>query len=176
MDKDIQTSCPAADPQPVVQSAGMAAIFIVLSLADHDDAADTVRDALGEVPAMLRTLNLRLPSAALSCVIGIGHDAFYWYLYITIVAIITAILVASCGIIGFVGLITPYLARSLVGSNYKKIFPIASLFGVFFILWADVFARVLIKNAELLIGIFIALVGAPFFIYMVTKSRKEALS
>ena len=76
MDKDIQTSCPAADPQPVVQSAGMAAIFIVLSLADGDDAADTVHDALGEVPAMLRTLNLRLPGAALSCVIGIGHDAW----------------------------------------------------------------------------------------------------
>ena len=76
MDKDIQTSCPAADPQPVVQSAGMAAIFIVLSLADGDEAADTARDALGEGPAMLRTLNLRLPGAALSCVIGIGHDAW----------------------------------------------------------------------------------------------------
>ena len=76
MDKDIQPSCPAADPQPVVQSAGMAAIFIVLSLADGDEAADTARDALGEVPAMLRTLNLRLPGAALSCVIGIGHDAW----------------------------------------------------------------------------------------------------
>lgn len=101
---------------------------------------------------------------------------FYWYLYITIVAIITAILVASCGIIGFVGLITPHLARSLVGSNYKKIFPIASLLGALFVLWADVFARVLIKNAELPIGIFTALVGAPFFIYMVTKSRKEVLS
>ena len=76
MDKDIQTSCPAADPQPVVQSAGMAAIFIVLSLADGNEAADTARGALGEVPAMLRTLNLRLPGAALSCVIGIGHDAW----------------------------------------------------------------------------------------------------
>ena len=76
MDKDIQTSCPAADPQPVVQSAGMAAIFIVLSLADGDEAAGTARDALGEVPAMLRTLNLRLPGATLSCVIGIGHDAW----------------------------------------------------------------------------------------------------
>ena len=76
MDKDIQTSCPAADPQPVVQSAGMAAIFIVLSLADGDEAAGTARDALGEVPAMLRTLNLRLPGAALSCVISFGHDAW----------------------------------------------------------------------------------------------------
>ena len=68
--------CIRDSPQPVVQSAGMAAIFIVLSLADGDEAAGTARDALGEVPAMLRTLNLRLPGAALSCVIGIGHDAW----------------------------------------------------------------------------------------------------
>ena len=101
---------------------------------------------------------------------------FYWYLYITIVAIITAMLVASCGIIGFVGLITPHLARALIGSNYKEILPIASLLGALFVLWADVFARVLIKNAELPIGIFTALVGAPFFIYMVAKSRKEVLN
>jgi len=101
---------------------------------------------------------------------------FYWYIYITIVAIITAMLVASCGIIGFVGLITPHLARALIGSNYKAILPIASLLGALFVLWADVFARVLIKNAELPIGIFTALVGAPFFIYMVAKSRKEVLN
>ena len=101
---------------------------------------------------------------------------FYWYLYITIVAIITAMLVASCGIIGFVGLITPHLARALIGSNYKEILPIASLLGALFVLWADVFSRILIKNSELPIGIFTALVGAPFFIYMVAKSRKEMLS
>ncbi len=101
---------------------------------------------------------------------------FYWYLYITIVAIITAMLVASCGIIGFVGLITPHLARALIGSNYKEILPIASLLGALFVLWADVFSRILIKNSELPIGIFTALVGAPFFIYMVAKSRKEVLN
>lgn len=101
---------------------------------------------------------------------------FYWYIYITIVAIITAMLVASCGIIGFVGLITPHLARALIGSNYKEILPIASLLGALFVLWADVFSRILIKNSELPIGIFTALVGAPFFIYMVAKSRKEVLN
>ena len=101
---------------------------------------------------------------------------FYWYIYITIVAIITAMLVASCGIIGFVGLITPHLARALIGSNYKEILPIASLLGALFVLWADVFSRILIKNSELPIGIFTALVGAPFFIHMVAKSRKEVLN
>ena len=98
---------------------------------------------------------------------------FYWFLYITVVAIMTAVLVACCGIIGFVGLITPHIARRLVGTNYKRLFPIATLLGSLFLVWADVLARILVKNAELPIGIFTALVGAPFFIYIVAKSRKE---
>ncbi len=99
----------------------------------------------------------------------------YWYLYIAIVAIITAVLVASCGIIGFVGLITPHIARSLVGTNYRKLFPVATLLGSLFVVWADVLARILVKNAELPIGIFTALVGAPFFIYIVTKNRRKVV-
>lgn len=122
-----------------------------------------------------RIFNAMMMGEEIALTLGIPLR-FYWYLYITIVAIITAMLVASCGIIGFVGLITPHLARALIGSNYKEILPIASLLGALFVLWADVFARVLIKNAELPIGIFTALVGAPFFIYMVARSRKEVLS
>jgi hypothetical protein len=101
---------------------------------------------------------------------------FYWFLYITVVAIMTAVLVACCGIIGFVGLITPHITRRLVGTNYKRLFPIATLLGSLFLVWADVLARILVKNAELPIGIFTALVGAPFFIYIVAKSRKEVSS
>ena len=65
----------------------------------------------------------------------------YWYLYIALVAVITAVLVASCGIIGFVGLITPHIARSLVGTNYRKLFPVATLLGSLFVVWADVFGE-----------------------------------
>ena len=101
---------------------------------------------------------------------------FYWFLYITVVAIMTAVLVACCGIIGFVGLITPHIARRLASTNYKRLFPIATLLSSLFLVWADVLARILVKNAELPIGIFTALVGAPFFIYIVAKSRKEVSS
>ena len=96
-------------------------------------------------------------------------------LYIAIVAVITAVLVASCGIIGFVGLITPHIARSIVGTNYRKLFPVATLLGSLFVVWADVLARILVKNAELPIGIFTALVGAPFFIYIVTKNHRKVV-
>ena len=98
---------------------------------------------------------------------------FYWYLYVTMVAVLTAVLVATCGIIGFVGLITPHLARGLVGTNYRRLFPVATLLGALFVIWADVLSRVIIQNAELPIGIFTALVGAPFFIYIVGGRRRE---
>ena len=98
---------------------------------------------------------------------------FYWYLYVTVVAVLTAVLVATCGIIGFVGLITPHLARGLVGTNYRRLFPVATLLGALFVIWADVLSRIIIPNAELPIGIFTALVGAPFFIYIVGGRRRE---
>lgn len=97
---------------------------------------------------------------------------FYWYLYISIIAAVTAVLVASCGIIGFVGLITPHIARFLVGTNHLRLFPVTALLGALFVLWADVFARISVKNADLPIGVFTALVGAPFFVFIMIKSQK----
>lgn len=97
---------------------------------------------------------------------------FYRRLYISLIAAMTAVLVASCGIIGFVGLITPHMARGLVGSNHRRILPVAACLGMLLLIWSDVLARVLIKNVELPIGIFTALVGAPFFIYIVAKYQK----
>jgi len=99
---------------------------------------------------------------------------FYRYLFMAVIAVITGVLVSVCGIIGFVGLITPHIARALVGANHRRLFPVAALLGALFIIWADVCARILIQNAELPIGIFTALVGAPFFIFIVAKHQRGA--
>ena len=89
----------------------------------------------------------------------------------TLIAVVTSVLVSSCGIIGFVGLIIPHISRAFAGTNHKRLVPVVILLGAIFLIWADVLARVLVKNAELPIGIFTALVGAPFFIYIVTKKN-----
>ena len=101
-------------------------------------------------------------------------DEVYRYLFMAVIAVITGVLVSVCGIIGFVGLITPHIARTLVGANHRRLFPVAALLGALFIIWADVCARILIQNAELPIGIFTALVGAPFFIFIVAKHQRGA--
>ena len=72
---------------------------------------------------------------------------------------------------GFAGLIIPHISRAFAGTNHKRLVPVVILLGAIFLIWADVLARVLVKNAELPIGIFTALVGAPFFIYIVTKKN-----
>ena len=63
----------------------------------------------------------------------------------------------------------PHIWREVWWVQTTEAFPIATLLGALFVIWADVLARVLIQNAELPIGIFTSLVGAPFFIYMVAS-------
>lgn len=120
-----------------------------------------------------RVFNAMMMGDEVAITLGISLY-FYRYLFMAVIAVITGVLVSVCGIIGFVGLITPHIARALVGANHRRLFPVAALLGALFIIWADVCARILIQNAELPIGIFTALVGAPFFIFIVAKHQRGA--
>ena len=78
---------------------------------------------------------------------------------------------ALCGTIGFVGLIIPHVSRAIAGTAHRKLLPIAALSGGLFMLWVDAIARSLIPNTELPVGIFTALVGAPFFVYVMVRKK-----
>ena len=118
-----------------------------------------------------RRLNTMLMGDDVAITLGINLY-IYRFIYMIFISMITGILVAKCGIIGFVGLITPHISRILVGTEHKKIITISSILGSLFILWSDILARCLIDKAELPIGIFTSLVGGPFFIYIVIKNQK----
>lgn len=90
---------------------------------------------------------------------------------IFISALLTGAIVAVSGCIGFVGLIIPHVVRSLVGSDHRKVIPISALLGGIFMIWADVIARVIAAPADLPIGIITAIIGAPFFIWLVKKNN-----
>lgn len=117
-----------------------------------------------------RILNTMMLGDETAVTLGINLS-LYRKVYMTLIAVVTGVLVSSCGIIGFVGLIIPHISRAFAGTNHKRLVPVVILLGAIFLIWADVLARVLVKNAELPIGIFTALVGAPFFIYIVTKKN-----
>ena len=86
--------------------------------------------------------------------------------------LITAASVAVSGMIGWVGLVIPHLARRLVGNNYKTLMPVSMLMGALFLLVVDDLSRTLFA-AEIPIGILTALVGAPFFLYLITKDGEQ---
>lgn len=91
--------------------------------------------------------------------------------YMLLSAFMVGIAVNAAGMIGFVGLIIPHAMRMLFGTDHKWLIPLSALAGAIFLVWADVASRVILKNAELPIGILVALIGAPCFIYlMITKS------
>lgn len=83
-------------------------------------------------------------------------------------ALITAASVAVSGIIGWVGLVIPHMARRMVGNDYKKLIPATMLFGAIFMLLVDNICRS-VWATDLPIGILTSFVGAPFFIYLITK-------
>lgn len=90
--------------------------------------------------------------------------------FIVIVAatLITATSVSVTGMIGWVGLVIPHLARRLVGNNYRSLIPASMLLGAIFLLVVDNVSRNLLTT-EIPLGILTAFIGAPFFIYLITR-------
>jgi iron complex transport system permease protein len=86
-------------------------------------------------------------------------------------ALITGVMVAFSGIIGFVGLMVPHIARMLVGGDYTRVLLASAVIGATFLLWADILARTLMAPEDMPIGIVTGLVGGLFFIWLLGKRR-----
>lgn len=86
-----------------------------------------------------------------------------------IATLLSAASVAVCGIIGFVDLIAPHLARKLVGANHRYLLIASALIGALLLLIADTIARTILSPMELPIGAITALIGVPFFIYIYSR-------
>lgn len=86
--------------------------------------------------------------------------------------LITAASVAVSGVIGWIGLVIPHLTRRMVGNNYKQLLPATMLFGATFLLLVDDISRNLLAT-EIPIGILTSFIGAPFFIYLISKDGER---
>ena len=115
-----------------------------------------------------RPLNTLLVGEEAAATLGMNLSA-YRTLYLGMISLITGILVANCGMIGFVGLIVPHISRAVFGPNHQRLVPITVLLGGIFMMWVDAAARSLIESKELPVGIFTALVGAPVFVYILLR-------
>lgn len=86
--------------------------------------------------------------------------------------LITAAAVSIVGTIGFVGLVVPHLVRLMVGPDYRILLPLSVIFGAIYVLWADTIARTLLSPTEIPLGVVTAVLGAPFFAYLLRRNKQ----
>ncbi len=88
-------------------------------------------------------------------------------------SILIAGVVSLCGVIGFIGLIVPHIVRILFGNHLKNVMLYSLFFGALFLLLADTLARIIVENSELPVGSITAIIGAPYFIYLLLKNKQK---
>lgn len=119
-----------------------------------------------------RYMDLNILNLADETAIGLGlsiNQARFVYLLLAV--ILATMCVAVGGNIAFVGLIAPHIARHLVGTNHVYSLPITALAGAILLVGADWFGRSVLAPDEILIGIVVAMIGAPYFLYILAKAK-----
>lgn len=120
--------------------------------------------------SMRRHLDLLAIDEDTPRILGIRSDSSRLGL-LAIAAILASLSVVAIGAVGFVGLVAPHLARSLVGARHSRLIPVSMLLGGLLVSIADILGRTLISPAQLPAGLMIALIGGPYFVWLLSRSR-----
>lgn len=123
------------------------------------------------LPLLARALNALTLGEGNAAQLGIPVALVKWAV-VGLVALSVGAGVAVAGTIGFVGLVVPHLMRLLTGPNHATLLPASALAGATLLVLADLLARTVVMPSELPIGIVTALLGAPFFLYLLRSGRK----
>lgn len=126
---------------------------------------------LGLMLLQARRLNLLMAGDESATALGLDVHRFRQSMFILTAALI-GVMVAVSGVIGFVGLIVPHIVRFMVGADHRRGLPAVALVGASFTIAADLVARAVISPLELPVGIITALVGGPFFIWLLRRDAK----
>ena len=89
--------------------------------------------------------------------------------FTALAALLAASAVSVVGLLGFVGLIVPHSIRIILGNNYRYMFPASALLGAALVMFSDTFARTVLSPTEIPVGIVMAVLGVPFFLYLLRK-------
>jgi len=125
------------------------------------------------LPRLARELNALLLGEREAAHIGTSVQ-FVKIVSVALVAAGVGASVSVSGIIGFIGLVAPHLVRLSIGPDYRTLLPGSAVLGAILLLLADLVARTVVAPAELPIGIVTALVGAPFFIWLLLRNRRRS--
>jgi iron complex transport system permease protein len=146
--------------------------FASASWTDVAIVAPVVAVGIGVVLYHCRDLNLLLAGSETAKSLGVEVERVKKVLLLA-TTLMVAFCVSTCGVIGFVGLVVPHCIRLVSGPDNRRIVPYAIVVGALFLLLCDTMARTLLMPAELPVGSLTALVGAPLFIYLLYKNKKN---
>ena len=92
-----------------------------------------------------------------------------------IAVVLTATIISFTGVIGFVGLIAPHIARLLVGNDHSFLLPMTACVGAILLLISDVLGKFMLYPVDIPVGIVVSFVGVPVFINLILQNRKSGL-
>ncbi|MFF8263567.1 FecCD family ABC transporter permease [Streptomyces virginiae] len=121
--------------------------------------------------ALARPLDLLLAGEEGAHTLGLDTGRFRAAVFV-LTSLVIGVLVACSGAIGFVGLMVPHAARMVVGAGHRALLPVAALGGAVFLILADLVARTAAAPEEIPVGVVTALVGGPFFLWMLRRSSR----
>lgn len=129
---------------------------------------------IGAVYAQARALNLLALGEESAMQLGVEAERVKRVIFVA-ASLLTAVVVAHTGPIGFVGLIVPHAVRLVVGSDNRLLIPLAAGTGASFLVLADTLARTVMQPSELPVGVVTAFCGAPFFVYLLRTRLRRGL-
>lgn len=125
---------------------------------------------IGMVLAFLGAKHLNVLQLGDEIARGLGLNVEVTRIAMTaIAALLAASAVSVVGLLGFVGLIVPHAARLMIGSDYRFLLPASALLGIAVVTFSDTFARVVFSPIELPVGVIMAFIGAPFFLFLLRR-------
>jgi iron complex transport system permease protein len=123
--------------------------------------------------ALVRDLNLVSLGEERAAQLGLDVGRFKWQA-VALGALLAGAAVSVSGVIGFVGLMTPHVVRLVVGADHRRLLPAVLLAGPTFLVLADLVARAAVAPQELPLGAVTALLGAPFFLFLLRRERRRS--
>ncbi|SFE41420.1 iron complex transport system permease protein [Actinopolyspora alba] len=118
------------------------------------------------------SLNLLLAGEESAGTLGLDVHRFRTGMFV-LVSLMTGVMVAVSGAIGFVGLMVPHAVRMLVGADHRRVLPTATLLGATFLILADLAARTVAAPQEIQLGVLTALCGGPFFVWLLRRQTRR---
>ena len=145
----------------------------VCLVAFNKRAQEEMRDRTRDLPGLqIQTLNALALGEAAAAHVGVDVATLRTRL-IVVVALLCALAVAWCGLIGFIGLMAPHLVRTWAGADQRRVLPLSMAAGALLLVVADTVARTVVIPAEIPVGIFTALIGGPAFLLMLRGLARQ---